>query len=59
MDDYLMFVGLALNAGNLACCISGGFFGLGKHIWSLGPFEMRQITIVCLRRLDRISMELT
>jgi hypothetical protein len=63
LDDYLMFLGLALNAGNLACCIagrvldhenlrhlltsgSGGFFGLGKHIWSLGPYEMRQITIV-------------
>jgi hypothetical protein len=47
LDDYLMFLGLALNAGNLACCIAGGFFGLGKHIWSLGPYEMRQITIVC------------
>lgn len=23
LDDYLMFVGLALNAGNLACCIAG------------------------------------
>ena len=23
LDDYLMFVGLALNAGNLACCIVG------------------------------------
>ena len=22
-DDYLMFLGLALNAGNLACCIAG------------------------------------
>ncbi|KAH7067458.1 hypothetical protein BKA63DRAFT_118165 [Paraphoma chrysanthemicola] len=46
LDDYLMFVGQVLNAGNLACCITGGFFGLGKHIWSLGPFEMRQITII-------------
>ncbi|KAI1524486.1 hypothetical protein PtrSN002B_007319 [Pyrenophora tritici-repentis] len=46
LDDYLMFLGLALNAGNLACCIAGGFFGLGKHIWSLGPYEMRQITII-------------
>lgn len=63
-DDYLMFLGLALNAGNLACCIAGqfilaytdytlmanhaagGFYGLGKHIWSLGPYQMRQITIV-------------
>lgn len=25
---------------------SGGYFGLGKHIWSLGPHEMREITIV-------------
>ncbi|KAI4650296.1 uncharacterized protein J4E79_009565 [Alternaria viburni] len=24
----------------------GGFYGLGKHIWSLGPYEMRQITII-------------
>lgn len=23
LDDYLMFLGLALNAGNLACCIAG------------------------------------
>lgn len=23
LDDYLMFIGLALNAGNLACCIAG------------------------------------
>ncbi|CAG5180885.1 uncharacterized protein ALTATR162_LOCUS9486 [Alternaria atra] len=46
LDDHLMFLGLALNAGNLACCIAGGFFGLGKHIWSLGPYEMRQITII-------------
>lgn len=23
LDDFLMFVGLALNAGNLACCIAG------------------------------------
>jgi hypothetical protein len=23
LDDYLMFVGLTLNAGNLACCIAG------------------------------------
>lgn len=48
VDDYLMFLGLALNAGNLACCIAGGFFGLGKHIWSLDPYQMRQITIVSL-----------
>jgi hypothetical protein len=34
LDDCLMFLGLALNAGNLACCIAGGFYGLGKHIWS-------------------------
>jgi len=45
-DDYLMFLGLALNAGNLACCIAGGFYGLGKHIWSLDPYQMRQITII-------------
>ena len=48
LDDYLMFLGLALNAGNLACCIAGGYFGLGKHIWSLRPYQMRQITIVRL-----------
>lgn len=23
LDDYLMFLGLVLNAGNLACCIAG------------------------------------
>jgi hypothetical protein len=46
LDDYLMFLGLALNAGNLACCIAGGFYGLGKHIWSLDVYQMRQITIV-------------
>lgn len=23
LDDYLIFIGLALNAGNLACCIAG------------------------------------
>lgn len=23
LDDFLMFLGLALNAGNLACCIAG------------------------------------
>ncbi|CAA9966274.1 hypothetical protein PTMSG1_09633 [Pyrenophora teres f. maculata] len=44
LDDYLMFLGLALNAGNLACCIAGGFFGLGKHIWSLGPANGSKIT---------------
>jgi hypothetical protein len=48
LDDYLMFLGLALNAGNLACCIAGGYFGLGKHIWSLDKYQMRQITIVSL-----------
>ncbi|KAJ4323698.1 hypothetical protein N0V94_001757 [Neodidymelliopsis sp. IMI 364377] len=42
LDDYLMFLGLTLNAGNLAC----GFFGLGKHIWSLNAYQMRQITII-------------
>lgn len=26
LDDYLMFLGLALNAGNLACCIAGRVF---------------------------------
>ncbi|KAF1938069.1 hypothetical protein EJ02DRAFT_426064 [Clathrospora elynae] len=46
VDDYLMFLGLALNAGNLACCIAGGFFGLGKHIWSLDAYQMQQITII-------------
>ncbi|KAF9700472.1 hypothetical protein EKO04_001789 [Ascochyta lentis] len=46
LDDYLMFLGLALNAGNLACCIAGGVFGLGKHIWSLDAYQMRQITII-------------
>ncbi|KAH6876100.1 hypothetical protein BKA58DRAFT_419471 [Alternaria rosae] len=45
-DDYLIVAGLALNAGNLACCIAGGFFGLGRHIWSLGPEQMRHITII-------------
>ncbi|KAF2851564.1 hypothetical protein T440DRAFT_467810 [Plenodomus tracheiphilus IPT5] len=45
-DDYFMFLGLALNAANLACCIAGGFYGLGKHIWSLGPYEMQHITII-------------
>jgi hypothetical protein len=46
LDDYLMCVGLVFNAGNLACCIAGGFFGLGKHIWSLDAYQMRKITIV-------------
>ena len=23
LDDYFMFLGLALNAGNLACCVAG------------------------------------
>ncbi|KAJ4990886.1 hypothetical protein SVAN01_03675 [Stagonosporopsis vannaccii] len=46
LDDYLMFLGLVLNAGNLACCIAGGFFGLGKHIWTLNPYYMRKITII-------------
>lgn len=46
LDDYLIFLGLALNAGNLACCVAGGYFGLGKHIWSLSDYQMRQITIV-------------
>lgn len=48
LDDYLMFVGLALSGANLACVISGGHYGLGKHIWSLQPFHMRKITIVSL-----------
>jgi len=47
LDDYLMFVGLALNAANLACVVAGGHYGLGKHIWSLQPYHMRKITIVC------------
>ncbi|KAH6642043.1 hypothetical protein C7974DRAFT_326944 [Boeremia exigua] len=46
LDDYFMFLGLALNAGNLACCVAGGFYGLGKHIWSLDAYQMRQITII-------------
>ncbi|KAF1921531.1 hypothetical protein BDU57DRAFT_489397 [Ampelomyces quisqualis] len=46
LDDYLMVLGLALSAGNLACCLAGGHFGLGKHIWSLDHFQMRQITII-------------
>ncbi|KAF2678540.1 hypothetical protein K458DRAFT_422994 [Lentithecium fluviatile CBS 122367] len=46
LDDHLMNLGLALNAGNLACCIAGGFFGLGKHIYTLGPYEMQQISII-------------
>ncbi|KAH7384199.1 hypothetical protein DE146DRAFT_636332 [Phaeosphaeria sp. MPI-PUGE-AT-0046c] len=46
LDDYLMFLGLALNAGNLACCLAGGYYGLGKHIWSLSEYQMRQITII-------------
>ncbi len=25
LDDYLMFLGVVLNAGNLACCITGLF----------------------------------
>jgi hypothetical protein len=48
LDDYLIFLGLALNAGNLACCIAGGYFGLGKHIWSLNKYQMQKITIVSL-----------
>jgi hypothetical protein len=55
LDDYLMFLGLALNAGNLACCIAGGFFGLGKHIWSLDAYQMRQITIVRRFRIVLLS----
>jgi hypothetical protein len=27
LDDHLMFLGLALNAGNLACCIAGKVLG--------------------------------
>ncbi|KAH6642825.1 hypothetical protein C7974DRAFT_386223 [Boeremia exigua] len=46
LDDYLMFVGLALNAANLACVVAGGRYGLGKHIWSLQPYHMRKITII-------------
>ncbi|KAL5119955.1 hypothetical protein ACEQ8H_002053 [Pleosporales sp. CAS-2024a] len=46
LDDHLMSLGLVLNAGNLACCIAGGFYGLGKHIWSLDEYKMRQITII-------------
>jgi hypothetical protein len=46
LDDYLMLFGLVLNAGNLACCIAGGYYGLGKHIWSLNAYQMRKITIV-------------
>ncbi|KAI8932085.1 hypothetical protein NX059_010971 [Plenodomus lindquistii] len=45
-DDYFMFIAVVLNAANLACCIAGGYFGLGKHIWSLGPREMSKITII-------------
>jgi hypothetical protein len=48
LDDYLMYLGLLLNAGNLACCIAGGFYGLGKHIYILDPESMRQISIVSL-----------
>ncbi|KAF2498184.1 hypothetical protein BU16DRAFT_456256 [Lophium mytilinum] len=46
LDDWLMFFGLGLNAGNLACCIAGGFFGLGRHIYVLTPYDMRQISII-------------
>lgn len=49
LDDYLMYLGLALNAGNLACCIAGGFYGLGKHIYILDPDAMKQISIVSPR----------
>ncbi|KZM25429.1 uncharacterized protein EKO05_0000649 [Ascochyta rabiei] len=46
LDDYLMFVGLALNGANLAFVVAGGRYGLGKHIWSLQPFHMRKISII-------------
>ncbi|KAH8674125.1 hypothetical protein BX600DRAFT_509319 [Xylariales sp. PMI_506] len=46
LDDYLMCLGLALNAGNLACCIAGGYWGLGRHIWALNAYDMRQISII-------------
>ena len=34
LDDYLMFLGLALNAGNLACCIAGRVLDLRKFATS-------------------------
>ncbi|CAJ2504739.1 Uu.00g121330.m01.CDS01 [Anthostomella pinea] len=46
LDDWLMFVGLALNAGNLACCLAGGVYGLGKHIYTLGPQQMSTISVI-------------
>lgn len=55
LDDYLMFVGLALNAANLACVVAGGRYGLGKHIWSLQPYHMRKITIVCSSDKEKIT----
>ncbi|KAH7034233.1 hypothetical protein B0J12DRAFT_582106 [Macrophomina phaseolina] len=45
-DDYLMGLGWILCAGNLACCIAGGFYGLGKHIWTLSPYYMEKITVI-------------
>ncbi|GME22743.1 hypothetical protein GTA08_BOTSDO11683 [Neofusicoccum parvum] len=45
-DDYLMGLGWVLCAGNLACCIAGGFYGLGKHIWTLSPYYMEKITVI-------------
>ncbi|KAK2750977.1 hypothetical protein FQN57_000052 [Myotisia sp. PD_48] len=45
-DDYFMLAGLLLGVGNLACCIAGGYYGLGKHIWTLGPDEMEKISII-------------
>ncbi|PGG99230.1 hypothetical protein AJ79_08622 [Helicocarpus griseus UAMH5409] len=35
-----------LGVGNLACCMAGGNYGLGKHIGSLGPYEMEKISVV-------------
>lgn len=33
LDGYLMFVGLALNAGDLACCIAGEMQSMSDRIF--------------------------
>ncbi|PVH99474.1 hypothetical protein DM02DRAFT_488481, partial [Periconia macrospinosa] len=35
-----------LNAANLVCCLVAGRYGLGKHMWALSSYEMRQIGII-------------
>lgn len=44
LDDWLMLLGLLLNAGNLACCIAGTLCFALRHHHAVGDLPLRILT---------------